>query len=310
MRPLVVVGPTAAGKTGLALELARRAGGEMVSLDSRQVYRGLNAGTAAPAGAWQDGVFVSEGVPCHLVDFLDPRESLSAVAFAAAAREAAAGIRARGRVPVFCGGTGLYLEALYLPLDDLPASDPAVRTRLERELARDGVHALYARLRRLDAAAAERTPPTNRQRITRYLEVIEMTGRPISEQWSGAPRDRLPEDRAVFVAPRWEPAALRARIRERAAGMFDPMLEEARVLRAAGVPEDAPGFQSLGYPEILAHLRGELTRDAAFEALIVKTGQYAKRQRTWFNRYKNLRWLTPGADGGFDVEEVLAWARA
>lgn len=279
---IVVVGPTASGKTDLAVDLARRFDGEIISADSRQVYRGLDAGTAKPVRGSQGLV---EGVPYHLLDAADLSERFDAGRFARLAESALQEIVRRGRTPIVAGGTGLYVRALLQGLAPLPAGDAAVRARLAAQARADGREKLHARLTAVDPAAAAKIPPANIQRLIRALEVFELTGKPISSFWSG---DR-PARPAKILLIEWPADELRARIKARAETMWPAMLEEVRALLAAGAPEDAPGFQSLGYKDAVACARGRLSGEAGLAALIAATCAYAKRQRTWF------RGQTPGA---------------
>ncbi len=286
--PVVVMGPTASGKTELALALARALGGEIVSADSRQVYRRLDAGTAKPEGAWKGGVFLADGVPYHLVDFVDPARTFSAAEFARLAAEAAERTRTAGRRLIMAGGTGLYVEAFWNGLDPLPPRDADVRARLAREMERRGPKGLLADLSARDPEAASRIGP-NPQRLLRALEVLELTGRPISEQWTK--KRGLPCERARFIVLDPPAEALAARIEARARGMFPAMVTEARGLIELGYGESDPGLQSLGYPEALACARGRMSEGEGLRLLITRTRQYAKRQRTWFRRYDDPRVL-------------------
>lgn len=273
--PLVIVGPTASGKTDLALALARRLDGEVVSADSRQIYRGLDAGTAKPA---RDGRGLCEGVPYHLLDVVEPGEPYDAGRWAREAALLCARIAARGRLPIVAGGTGLYVKALLEGLAALPGRDESLRRRLEDEAARDGRTALHARLARLDPEAAAAIPANNIQRVMRALEVHELTGRPLTEHW----RRRAPglPARAVLRID-WPAAELSRRIEERARLMWPAMLAEAAAL-SARLEGGEPGLESLGYREALACARARLSPREGLDRLIASTRAYAKRQRTWF----------------------------
>lgn len=296
--PVVIVGATASGKTDLALALARRLGGEVISADSRQVYRGLDAGTAKPP---RDARGLCEGVPCHLLDVAEPGEPYDAGRWAREAARLCGEIAARGRLPIVAGGTGLYVKALLEGLAELPGRDEAVRRRLEEEAARSGRAALHARLARVDPEAAAAIPANNLQRVMRALEVHELTGRPLTEHW----RRRAPglPARAVLRLD-WPASELSRRIEERARAMWPAMLAEAAALsdRLAG---DEPGLESLGYAEALACARGRLGSREGLESLISSTRAYAKRQRTWLRT--QLR-ATPIAGG--TLERMTADALA
>jgi tRNA dimethylallyltransferase len=266
---VAVLGPTASGKSDLALALAKKLGGEVISADSRQVYRHLDAGTAKP------------GYPCRLVDVAEPSERFDAGRFAELARAAIAEVRAAGRVPILCGGTGLYVRALREGLAPLPRRDDALRARLAREAETAGRPALHARLRSVDPDAAAAIPPNNIQRVVRALEVFELTGRPITAHWKAASQ-AAPRERWTTYVIDLPAEELRRRIEERARRMWPAMLEEAARLVPARFTGREPGFESLGYPQALAVLRGELSPAAGLEAMIAATNAYAKRQRTWF----------------------------
>ena len=276
---IVIAGPTASGKTDLAAALARRLGGEIVSADSRQVYRGLDAGTAKPK---LDAQGKLGGVLCHLVDCAEPAERFDAGRFVALARPRCAEISSRGLVPIVAGGTGLYLRALLEGLSSLPPADLALRARLEADAARDGRPGLHRRLAQVDPEAAASIPANNIQRVVRALEVYELTGRPISSHWKDAPAQ--PGLTAAALVIEWPADELRRRIEERSRALWPGLLVEVeRLCVRPGAPYTGqePGFQSLGYAEALLVLRG-LSDDEGLQRLIRSTLAYAKRQRTWF----------------------------
>lgn len=271
---IVLVGPTASGKTELAAALAERLGGEVISADSRQVYRELDAGTAKPSPA------LRARVRHWLVDVAGPDETYDAARFAAEAAAAAADIRRRGRAPIVCGGAGLYVRALLEGLSPLPPRDPAARARLAALAAEEGAGALHRRLTRADPAAAAAIPPRNVQRLTRALEVVELTGRPISELWAAGRRGGR---RPSLVLRLEVPAAvLRERIARRAAAMWPALLAEVGALVPARWTGREPGFSSLGYREALDVRAGRRTPEEGRAELVRATNAYAKRQRTWF----------------------------
>lgn len=300
---LVILGPTAGGKTELALSLAKRLDGEIISADSRQIYKHLAAGTAKPAGRWSGENYLVEGIPYHLADFLDPRERYSAGQFAGRASAVISQIQASGKRPIVAGGTGLYLKALFEGMDNLPGADPEIRQRLKAEIEACGPQELHRRLKEIDPEAARRIPPQNVQRLIRALEVHEITGKPISNFWtrtgplsavsrSPLANPRSPVPNPLFIGLWWEKEQLKKRIEKRAREIFPKMLQETRALIGRGCPQDAPGLQSLGYPEALQVLSGQMTSAQGLEKLIQKTCAYAKRQRTWFrHQHPSTRWL-------------------
>ncbi len=286
-RLIVIAGPTAVGKSDLATRLAEAMAGEIVSADSAQVYRGLDIGTAKPTAAER------ARVPHHLIDVRDPREPFTVAEYQGLARAAIADIQGRGRLPLLVGGTGLYIRAVLRPFDFAGAPpDPALRA----QLATEQPLVLYARLRALDPAAAERIDPRNVRRTIRALEVCLTTGRPFSAGWRQAPD--LPPDVAFYALDRPR-ADLYQRIADRVHDQLrDGLLDEVAGLLAAGVPRAAQSMQALGYKEAAAHLAGEMSLAEMTDLLIRRTRQYAKRQLTWLRREPVRRWLHP--DEAFD----------
>ncbi len=280
---LAIVGPTASGKSAWGLALAERLGGEIISADSGQVYRGLDIGTAKPSPADR------ARVPHHCLDHGDPRQRYHLARFVREATAALADIRARGRRPLVVGGTGQYVWAL-LEGWTVPevAPDEALRAALQARVGHDGPHALHADLAAVDPVAAARIDPRNVRRVIRALEVYRATGRPISA-WHDA---RAPLE-ALIVAPDLDRAALDARIAARVEAMFAAgLVEEVAGLLAAGVPPEAPGFDTIGYREVLAHLAGRLSREEAIAAVQRATHRLARRQRMWFRHDDpRIHWL-------------------
>src|SRR5215468_2526368 len=280
-RLVVLVGPTAAGKSALALRLAEAAGAEIVSADSQQVYRGMDVGTGKVSPAER------ARVPHHLIDVVEPDEEMTAARYAALADEAIAGAASRGRPVLVAGGTGLYVRALMHGLFAGPPADAELRARL----AREDVGALHGRLRAVDPEAAARILPNDRRRLIRALEVHVLTGVPISmhqraHDVKNAP-SRYPA-RWVGLDP---PAAeLRARIATRVDAMLSAgLVDEVRKL-AARYPFHLRAFDAIGYREIGAHLRGEIDLPAAREKMIAATRRYARRQRGWFRAELEVAW--------------------
>jgi tRNA dimethylallyltransferase len=270
---IVVAGPTASGKSDLAAALALKLNGEIVSADSRQVYRFLDAATAKPSAS------LRAKVPHHLIDAADPSETYDAGRFIREASAAIAGIRARGRLPIVCGGTGLYLRALIEGLAPLPRRDAALRAELESRAAREGRAALHAELAAVDPAAAASIPAANLPRVIRALEIARLTGTPASAHWAKGRSGGVTPDAVLILAVPNE--TLAARLDARARAMWPALLAEVRALVPARFKGTEPGFTSLGYREALAVLRGEMKEDAALAEMIRATKAYAKRQRTW-----------------------------
>jgi tRNA dimethylallyltransferase len=273
---LCITGPTACGKTELALQLAEHIPLEIVSMDSALVYRGLDIGTAKPSEA------VRARVTHHLIDILEPTESYSAGRFARDAADLIESIQSRDRLPMLVGGTLLYLRALRDGLAMLPRADPDLRDRIDREAETRGWTALHERLQRLDPAAAARIAPSDRQRIQRALEVHELTGQPITRLQREGRGSGGTSVVSIALVPESR-ADLAARIEHR----FDSMVEagfvrEVEGLRARGdLRPDMPSIRAVGYRQIWAHLDGEYGWTEARTKAIVATRQYAKRQLTW-----------------------------
>ena len=283
---LVVVGPTAVGKSDFALDLCERHAGEIVSVDSMQVYRGLDAATSKPTAAER------ARAPHHGIDLAEPGEDFSMGDFVRAAERSIAGIVARRRLPVLVGGTGLYLRALLRGMAAAPRRDPRLRKRLLDRAARRGVGSLHRLLTRLDPDSAARLGPRDRQRLVRALEVRVATGRPLSAVLRDEPFGPDRYD-AVTIGLDMDRAALHARIDARvdrfyAAGLVD----EVRRLLAAGRAPEANAFKAIGYREVSAHLRGEVGIEEAMTLTRRNTRRYAKRQMTWFRREAGVRWFT------------------
>lgn len=283
-RLLVVVGPTASGKSALGAALARALSGEVISADSQQIYRGLDVGTAKPTPAER------ALAPHHLLDVAEPTEALSAGAFARLADEAIAQIAARGRLPIVVGGTGLWVRALLLGLVELPPSDPSLRAKLALEAERQGREALHAELARIDPETAAQIPPANLVRVLRALEIHALTGEKPSAVRARHAFARLRfRARVLGLAPPRE--ELSRRIDERAKAMFDGgLLGEARALLDRGL-RDAPALKALGYPQAVAALDGRCSPEEAAAAVAQQTRRYSKRQLTWFRANPLVEWL-------------------
>jgi tRNA dimethylallyltransferase len=285
---VVVVGPTAAGKTALGVALAARLGGEIISADAFAVYRGLDVGTDKPSPAMRSTV------RHHLLDVADPHESYSAGAFLRDADRAIDDIRRRGRRPVVVGGTLFYVRALLWGLFPEPPKDLELRRRLESAWARDPV-AVRRQLAGLDPEAASRIAPADRQRTLRALEVCLASGEAMSTLWARH-REAGPRYRHVMIALALSRHELHARIATRVERMFAAgVVDEVRRLRDAGVPPDAHALKAVGYRECLRVVEGEWSVDRAREATTVATRRLAKRQITWLRREDGTVWLAAAA---------------
>ncbi|RKN06816.1 tRNA (adenosine(37)-N6)-dimethylallyltransferase MiaA [Streptomyces radicis] len=298
-RVVAVVGPTAAGKSDLGVALARRLGGEVVNADSMQLYRGMDIGTAKLTPAEQGGV------PHHLLDIWDVTETASVAEYQRLARERIDALLAAGRVPVLVGGSGLYVRGAIDTLD-FPGTDPAVRARLEGELAGLGSAALHARLAEADPRAAHAILPSNGRRIVRALEVIEITGEPFTARLPGAA-----DERSVYptlqIGVGVERPELDARIAERVDRMWRAgLVDEVRALERAGLREGRTASRALGYQQILAALAGECAEEEAREETVRATRRFARRQESWFRRDPRVRWLSGAREARGELVD-LAW---
>ena len=281
----ILTGPTGAGKTALALELAKRIDAEIIAMDSMTVYRGMDIGTAKPTAAER------AEVPHHLLDVLDPWESASVAWWLGQARQAAAAIAARGKRVLVVGGTILYLKALLHGLFDAPPADAQLRMQLEAYAREAGPEALHARLATVDPVSAQRIHPNNVRRVVRALEVWHQTGQPLSQlqtQWANPPRQRL----CVWVD--WPRDELYARIDARVQAMFAAgWPEEADRLRQLPYPLSQQARQALGYAVVWEYLDGKRTRAEAISQIQLETRQFAKRQLTWLRRLAACRRCEP-----------------
>ncbi len=302
MKPIVICGPTASGKTDLALEIARQTGGIIISADSRQVYKYLTVGTAKPQGTYQNGLYTVEGVPYLLVDFLDVTAQFNAGDFCKQATAIAT--QHADRPLIFAGGTGMYLHAYFVGMDDLPPSTPQTRATLNELLQTHGKEGLHQALCEKDPVSAAQIPVGNVQRTMRALELCLLTGKPASTLKSGS-FFKLPDaKKSHWVLLDWEKDTLHARIEQRTEQIFDGMVQEAQTLLDEGFGTDTAALKTLGYPQALAYLQGTLTRAQAAREVALKTRQYAKRQRTWFNRYTQAQRLLLNTPEDFDIKKL------
>lgn len=288
--PILIAGPTAVGKSEVALLLAEKVGGEIVSVDSMQVYRGLDIGTAKPSAAER------ARAPHHLLDVVEVSETFDAAKFLRLAHRAVSEIQSRGHVPILCGGTGLYFKAFLEGLGDAPPAEPALRAQLEHTPLPELLRELAER----DPAAYERIDRQNPRRVVRAIEVIRLTGRPFSAQradWRGDDVTRSgPQAPPLFVLSR-SLEDLRARIDARVDEMFRRgLVEETARMLERGLTRNRTALQALGYRQVTEHLRGERSLAQTIELVKVRTRQFAKRQMTWFRKQPCVTWLSLDPD--------------
>jgi tRNA dimethylallyltransferase len=286
-RPILLAGPTAVGKSEIALRLAEKIGGEIISVDSMQVYRGLDLGTAKPSATDR------ARVPHHLIDVVDVNEPFDAAKFVERARRAVAEIQSRDRVPILCGGTGLYFKAFLEGLGDAPPADAKLRAELEATPLADLLRELAER----DPATYETIDRQNPRRVIRAIEVIRLTDKKFSEQranWNPQPSTLNPQPSFGLTRSN---ADLHARIEARVNEMFRRgLVAETEQLLERGLAQNQTALQALGYRQVVEHLRGERSLAETIELVKIRTRQFAKRQMTWFRGQMDLEWieLKPG----------------
>lgn len=282
---VVILGPTASGKTDLAIALAKKYNGEIISADSRQIYREFSIGTAKPAGEWKGGVYLTEGVPYHLVDCVDPTARYSAADFKRDALRAIRGIIQRGKTPFLVGGTGLYIAAV---IDNLGIPDVPPNTALRRSLESRSLAELQALIRALDPRAAGIIDTHNPRRLVRALEVALLSGKSFAAQISKSP----PFFEALQIGLSWPKEALEERIKKR----LEVQIEKGFAAEAAARwrkygPAAAPSLSSIGYQPLISYLSGEVSFPEALRLIFFETRRYARRQMTWFKRDARIHWI-------------------
>jgi len=292
------MGPTASGKTDLAITLAEAVDGELISVDSALVYRGLDIGSAKPA------------YPHHLIDICDPSDAYSSARFAKDAGVAIQAVLDRGRRPILVGGTMLYYRALLQGFAAMPAADAAVRRAISAMALKEGWPAIHAELARVDPASAARIHPNHSQRLSRALEVYRLTGKTMTELHADTPSSLVPQSDvlAVAIAPA-DRQVLHRRIEKRFRGMMDAgFLDEVRALRDRNdVHADLPAMRAVGYRQLWAHLEGECTLAEAKELGVIATRQLAKRQLTWLRKWPDLQWIYTDDRGGVIQSDLATY---
>jgi tRNA dimethylallyltransferase len=301
---IVIVGPTASGKSALGVWLAQQLGGAVVACDSTQLYRGFDVGTAKPT------VEERQGVAHHLIDVLDPGDEATAGGYRERAVTVLEDLRARKRLPIFTVGTGLYLRALLEGLADVPLRSEELRERLWASVASHAPGHLHRILRRLDAVSAEKIAAADEQKLIRAIEVCLLARKPLSEVHR-AGRNPLQGWRPVKLGLSPEREALYQRIHARTEAMLAAgWMEEVRALLASGLPRDAKPFDFIGYRELRAVLNGEMKLEEARAAIQQATRRYAKRQLTWFRRDAQIHWHSGFGNDAAIQQQALAWVHS
>ncbi len=295
-RPIIIAGPTASGKTDIALALAKFLDGEIVSVDSRQIYKGLNIGTACPKGVWQGDNFFVNDIRYYLADFLPIDKKFDVSLFI---KEANKITKQTKKQLIFAGGTGLYFESFFCGMDNLPPADETLRRSLLLKTKAE----LYRELEQLDPKSAQTIPQGNIHRVLRALEITLLTGKAASSLRTQTGPKEIPSDKALFFYINWDKELLNKRIIKRTNLIFEPMIEEAR-LALKNFGKGACGLNTLGYAQAIEVLENKITRAEALEKIIILTRQYAKRQRTWFRRYKNIISLDINKENEFDISKL------
>lgn len=277
---IFLMGPTASGKTALAVELAQALNAEIISVDSALVYKGMDIGTAKPT------LEERKGIAHHLIDILDPFESYSTGSFRNDSLQLMQDITRRGKVPLLVGGTMLYFNALFNGLASLPEASPAIRKKLDEELAVDGKAAMHARLKNIDPESADRIHPNDPQRVQRALEVYEISGKPITQFFREAEKNQIPYQKIKLIIAPEDRKQLHEKIAQRFRLMVDQgLIDEVDALYQRGdLNEKLPAIRAVGYRQAWCYLRGDYDLDSMIEKGIVATRQLAKRQFTWLRR--------------------------
>jgi tRNA dimethylallyltransferase len=296
MKILTIVGPTAAGKTECAIEIGERISAEIISADSRQIYKYLDIGTAKPNAKQR------RKLRFHLIDFIEPDEDYSCGQFARDAAKRIREIRERKKTPIVCGGTGLYIRALFHPLHELPQSDMTTKERMSKMLETHGIEYMYRKLQQIDPGWSAKIKPQDKQRILRGLEVYEITGKSITELVGK--KQRIADFHPYYIGLTLPRTRLYEKINERFDSMvLQGLVEEVKSLLARGYSPGSSALRTIGYKEIIEHLKGLSTLDEAIAKAKRRTRNYAKRQITWFSKIPGLKWYDP--DESIPVDSIV-----
>ncbi|MBP7796348.1 MAG: tRNA (adenosine(37)-N6)-dimethylallyltransferase MiaA [Elusimicrobiales bacterium] len=303
-KPIIITGANASGKTAISLSIAHKIGAEIISADSRQIYKHLSAGTSKPHGRWvnnENPVYIVDMIPYHLVDFIDPKETYNAQRYFYDFNGTLNKIKTKQ--VIICGGTGFYINSIFNPLDPLPQANEKIRTELKEYADKYGREKLHKKLIEIDPVAAKKIHYNNINRVIRAIEVSIMTSKPYSSLISDNTFKRESYFKAFFVFIKWDKNLLYKRIRERTKNVFDDWVNETKNLILNGYTHDCPGLKSLGYPVIIEYISQSITKDYAIDIITKQSMDYAKRQNTWFNRYPSLK-IDINDQKDFDIEKI------
>jgi len=302
---IIICGPTATGKTFFGLELAKRINGEIISADSRQIYKYLTVGTAKPSGKWINNFYTVDGIFYHLVDFLNPDETFNVGDFVDRCEILISDIKKRNRIPIIVGGTGLYIKSLIYGLSELPEKNTEIRNKLFKISLEKGREYLYKKLQNIDHKISQKIHPNNIHRIIRALEVYELTGVPMSELIKQKQKNRLKE-KFLLLGLYLKRNILYDRIVKRTQEMLrNGFIEETEKVLKLGFKENSCGFQSLGYKYVIEYLKKQINYDEMFKKIVLDTKHYAKRQNTWFKSDKNIVWFDVGDIGYEKIIDII-----
>jgi len=303
-KPIIITGANASGKTSISLNIAREIGAEIISADSRQVYKHLKVGTSKPDGRWvndENPVYLVDLIPYHLVDFIEPIETYNVQRYSCDFKTTLSKVKTKNII--ICGGTGFYINSIFNPLDPLPKANENIRTELKEYADKYGREKLHQKLMELDPASAKRIHPNNINRVIRAIEVSILTSKPYSYLISNSIFESSTYRKAFFVFIKWNRQLLYKRIKNKTKDAFDLWVNETKNLISNGYPLDCPGLRSLGYPQIMDYIDSKISREEAIEIITKESMDYAKRQNTWFSRYNSLK-IEINDEKEFNISEI------
>lgn len=306
-KTVVIFGANASGKTEIALKLAKILRSEIISADSRQIYKHLFAGTSKPSGRWEKDKkytkYIVDGIPYHIVDIVDPLENYNVSRYLYDFKEALN--KTENDTVIIAGGTGLYIHSIFSPIDPLPEANQKIREELTMFAQKYGREKLYNKLLEIDPVSAKKIHKNNIHRIIRALEVSILTNRPYSSLISNKFMKDITFSNALFIYIKWKKELLYERIKQRTKKVFDDWVKETQNLLSMGYPVDCPGLKSLGYPVIIDYINGKISKEQSVEIITKQSIAYAKRQNTWFKRYLNSIKIEINDIKDFDTDKIV-----